>query len=47
VFKFGNPRHDIGSFAVEIVSFLSHGEGGEMVHPYDRKYERLLGRASR
>jgi hypothetical protein len=36
----GNPRHDIGNFAVEVVSFLSHRERGAMVHLHDREYER-------
>ena len=39
MFELGYPRHDTGSLAVEIVPFLSHGEGGTMVHPHDRKYE--------
>ena len=39
MFELGNPRHDIGGLVVEVVSFLSHGEGGTMVHPYDRKYD--------
>jgi hypothetical protein len=30
---FGNPRHYIGNFEVEIVSLLSHREGATMVHP--------------
>ena len=40
VFKLGNPRHDIGGHAVEVVYFLSHREGGAMVHPHDREYDR-------
>jgi hypothetical protein len=40
----GNPRHDTENFVVEVVSFLSHREGGAMVHLHDKEYERLLGR---
>jgi hypothetical protein len=40
VFVLGNPRHDIGNLAVEVVSFLSHREGRAMVHPHDGEYER-------
>ena len=40
MFELGSSRHDIGSLAVEIVSFLSHREGGAMVHPHDREYDR-------
>jgi len=40
VLKLGNPRHDTGGRAVEVISFLSYREGGAMVHPHDRKYER-------
>ena len=39
MFGLGNSRHDTGNLAMEVVSFLSHGEGGTMVHPHDRKYE--------
>jgi hypothetical protein len=36
----GNPRHDTRNLAVEVVSFLSHREGGALVHPDDREYEQ-------
>jgi hypothetical protein len=42
----GNPKHDTGNLTVKVDFFLSHREGGAMVHPHDREYERLLGRAS-
>jgi hypothetical protein len=36
----GYPRHDIENHEVEVVCFLSHREGGAMVHPQCGKYER-------
>ena len=36
----GSPRLETGSLVVEIVSLLPYREGGAMVHPNDREYER-------
>jgi hypothetical protein len=40
MFVLGNSRHDIGNLEVEVVSFLSHREGGAMVHPQHGECER-------
>jgi hypothetical protein len=39
-FMFGYPRHNTGNLEVDVVSFLSHREGGAMVHPQRGKCER-------
>jgi hypothetical protein len=36
---YGYPRHNTGNLEVEVVSFLSHREGGAMVHPQHGKYD--------
>jgi hypothetical protein len=40
VFVLGNSRHDIENLEVEVVSFLSHREGGAMVHSQHGEFER-------
>ena len=43
----GNTMHVIGNLEVEVVPFLSRGEGGTMVHSQREGYDPRLGRASR
>ena len=43
----GNTRHITGNLEVEVVSLLSRGEGGIMVHSQCEGYDPRLGRALR
>jgi hypothetical protein len=40
VLVLGNPRYDTENLEVEVVPFLSHGEGGIMVHSQCEECER-------